>query len=914
MADFASNGAGRVAVLPDREMVKGIDSLKDLERGIGTPIQTHPLSEAFTKQWSTDAHFVCYIVEPFDPTDPVFRLNKRGPLLGELIQTNPPTIVTVYLIAVDLDTEGHEPWTVDSWNSFLSLLKSLEGTAVGRRLAQAFVSYPTRRGWRWVFRVRRGIPAMQAEPYIRGLIQELYAGGLPVDRKEVLATWNCDFRLPCVVRDGKPSTEDPFFIPPEIHAERFIERDSIVTQGQEDPLFAGVVEAGDMPDEEECKALMSHRNARNVEVDSSFARAMRRDTEGKDFWPYVFGAKAFQEPEGTRHDKVRALIMSASGYAFRYEASTAKHLYAMFRLVANELHDQDPQGNRKREVWRLCQGAWNKLLAEKVEIERIKLEEQREASEKQVVVKEGITQAVRRWFPGLPGTPGSPEEWKWISDRLILRTKGNKYHVMKPVGFYSAIPTEPEGLLSRIKQLGMDKESGGHIATWVEGKQGPRPIKRDELSLLHVRNVDRVEIRPEIEGAYLLNPHKDEGLVLVRPSFRRRRDLVPHYSPDVDLLIQAYARFDPRIHEALNRHIASFLAFERGGTAAMSFNLMPGSGKKLVTHGFLECMEEPDHATGEDLVQKFNTRLSYVPFMLVNEGLPEARYAHYHPSDTFRKIITGDYFQSESKGVDADTNKAAIRVIMTANHWRLIDALGEGRDLSSHEREALGVRLVHYNSGDAPGKLLRSKGGFTWTKGWIEGDGGETSDFVVARHFLWLYEKYGKDMPLRGRLLVEGDPNQPAIRRLRARGGSTPIVMEALVRLLGQSGMGAVVAKQGIRTTTDGRLYTTGSAILDYWRNNLTRGSGDRLTLHRVTLSLKGLVVGEMETGGQSSAEKARFHEIDVLFLAEEAHEAGWLCPELDRLVEQRRAAILAHNNGNGHASSSGRLPAAQGA
>jgi len=901
LSDFASNGAARVVVLPDREMVRGLDSMEFLKEGapadrVPTPVQTYPLAEAFTRQWSTDAHFVLYVVEPFDPADPVFRLNKTGPLLAELLRFDPPGIPTVYLIAVDFDTEGHVPWNAENWGRFVSLLKSLENTRVGERLRQSFASYSTRKGWRWVFRVRGGIPAACAEPYIRGLILELRAGGLPVDATPVLSTWNCDFRLPCVTRGGSPTWEDPFFVPPDLRPEKFIEKASIVPQGESDPVFfstPGIDDSG-MPSEDECISLMTYLNSRGHPVETAFAKAFRKDTEGKDFWPYVFGVKAFKEPEGTRHDRARFLIMSAATFVFRYENTSPAHLYALFRLVANEMHDQAPAAGRKKEVWRLCVGAWNRILAEETQIKRIKLEEEKEVAERKSEGFQRITDAVSRWYPGLPADEVASKSW--IMERLILRAKGNRYYVMKPSGYYSSIATEPEGLLSRIRQLGMD----AHIDVWIKGKMGDRPVRRDELALKHVRNVDRVEMRPEVEGGYLLNPHKDEGLVLVTPSFRRRKDLEPAYSPDVDLLLRAYGGEQ---YDRLIVHIASFLAFERGGTAAMSFNIMPGSGKKLVAHGFLESMEEPDHATGEDLVQRFNSRLATAPFLFVNEGLPEQKFAHYHPSDTFRKVITGDYFQSEGKGIDAVSIKSPIRVFMTANHWRLIDALGEGRDLSAHEREALGVRLVHYDAGDAPGRLLREREGFKWTAGWIEGDGGEPSQYVIARHFLWIYEKYGRHLKPKGRLLVEGDPNQPAIRRLRARGGSTPIVMEAIVRLLSRSAMGAATARQGVRTTPDGRLFVTTSAILDFWRDNLTRGSAERLTLARVYMSLRGLVVGQLDARVPSAAEeKARFHEIDVFFLAEEAHEAGWLCAELDRLVELRHAT-LAHANGNGHAN-----------
>lgn len=888
-----------VAVLPRKEW-SGLNRLSEAETA--QPVPVVPIVEAFEREWADDAHFTLYLNALHDPREPFYRINK--PCLPDIRAEGDD--VHVKLIALEWDTgkgPTHVPWTTELWNAFQERLAAIAaaGLAFAARVAQAAWSYSTRRGWRWVWRLTKGVPADDAEPLIRGLAAEAKAAGLDMDDSGSVLNWAQPFRLPKVLRDGVRTSQDPFFAL-EAHPERRLDPASISPVGKPDYEHSASSRAS-VPVDEEAYQHITTRGANNQLVYTDFAKWAKKELGGQVYAPYLFSPKVFDSSdEGKRHDLIRTWTLSAAGHIVRkFPSATVEHLYALFlplTLSIDDEKDGKKPNDRRRDTWRLCLGAWEMVLKE------VRAERAAQIAEKQQEIKleltgaERIVAGVRSWFPDLPEDP--TEAWDWIQARMILR-RGKSYFVMRRDGFYSSRSEDGEGLIPRIKQLGMDE----FIPLEVETKQGTRPVKRDELLLRYVTAIDRVETRVNAAGAHLLNPEREEGLTLVIVPFRRRRDLKPEFHPGVDLWLRTLATaqdparwektFKMPMDEFFLIHLASFLDFEGGPTAAISLALAPGAGKKLLAHGLLECMEDPDHATGEDLVQRFNSKLTNAPFLFVNEGLPEGR-GMYHPTDTLRRIITGDYFQTERKFGDAINSKSSIRCLLTANGFRLIDAFGEGRDLSPHEADALGIRLVHYPTTDAAAELLRSKGGNEWTKGWIEGDAGEPSQFIVAKHLLWLYENMRPK--LKGRLLVEGSAEQEAIQRLRIQGGSTPTVIEAIFKIL-QNPMLKTDGSQGV-LIEGSRLSVTISAIFDAWREKLTRGSSDRLTLKRIAMSLKGLLVGEPGKLRSIHGRKDRWNEIDVRLLHEEGEKYGLSAPKLDELLKLRLAEILPPPGTNG--------------
>lgn len=898
----------RVAVLPFRDRVKGTNSLEDL----GTPIETYSLVDAFHREWDTDAHFLLYLTDPFDPQEPFYRLNKA--VLPE-IRTMGGRVL-VHLISIDYDNPDHAHWTKELWDAFQVTLYRTRGTPFEARLKSAAFAYSTRGGYRWVFRLASPVDAEEVEPLIRGMIQEFRANGIDADNHGVLSTWNLDFRLPRVLRVSKDGTTtsrtvlDPFFM--EDHRpEQSIDPGSIIPLGSKvSSPFAGISntitsssdEEERPPADDEAEILLVSFNDQNKPVYTEFYKQMRKQLKGQAYYPYIFDLQKFDIEEGSRHDVLREWTASAMGHALStIPYITSKHIYALFLPATKEYAEQAPseeeKKRRKRDVWRLCSGTfWRKVKQEWEEQKQQEVQKKEEVEKARVETGNAIERGVRGWYPQLVEDP--VEAWAWIQRRFIILVDKQCF-IMRPDGFYSSEGDRGiDEVLARIIQLKMDV----HIPVVIEGRDGPRPVKMAELATEFVTRAFKIEPKCEVEGGFLLNPEKTEGLVMGSLSFRRRRDLVPTFNADVDRWLRALGG---QMYELLCKHIGCFLAFERGGVAAMSFSLPPSSGKKLLTHGLMECMENAIAASGDDLVQKFNGKLAKAAFLFANEGLPQVHGGN-HASDTLRRIITGDLMQTEGKNRDAVDLKFPIRVVLTANHWRLIDALGEGRDLSIYEQEALGLRLIHYTPDpeDAPAKLLAEMGGDAWTKGWIAGDSNHSSSpsqFTVAKHFLWLYEQHGKNAVSQGRLLIQGDPKQPAIQRLRVQGGSTPLVMEAICKMLNSQDLNFKTDGSTHRVLIDGsRLFVTVGAILDFAREHLSKGSGERLSTKRIRMSLQGLVVGKMGVVQRIHGNNARWNEIDISLLKAEADKNGWPCKKLDDLYRARLTNIMGEATTNG--------------
>lgn len=909
MADFASQGASlRVAVIPAQDGVRGIGSLADAD---STPaIEVVPLAEAFSRRWPCDAHFTCYLPVPFDAREPMFRFKKE--ILPEIRETGHD--VHVHVMGIDIDTGDtkaeHLPWAQvpEKWGPFDALRRSTlaAATPLGEKLRSAAYSYSTRRGWRYVFVLKKPLSAEDSEPVVRGLITEMRAAGFLADLS--CADWTRVFRLPRVLRDGISSETDPFFMIETEDPTRRLDASTITPVGKPERTVGPSGVHGSCPPDDEAEAhLWGFNEKNNNQVFTDFYKTMEKQLKGQPYHPYVFEYKVFDVSEGHRHDTIRNWTLSAAGHVVRvWRDATPQHLYALFLRIAAQVERADG----RQDVWRLCTGAWNKVAAEWEQEQKDRFEEKKQEVVREVEGAERILDGLRRRHKdALP--PETPRAWDWARKRMILKEKrAGRYHVMRPDGSWSSEPVDDGSLVPQILQLGMD----AHIPVEREGRDGPRPVKTSELALEFVTNVSEVKYRCEIEGSYIENPENAESPTLVALSFRRNPRLTPQYSADCDLFLKALGG---RLYDLLNRHLGCFLAWERGAVAAMSFANRAGSGKGMLFFALEEVLEFPKSATGEDLIQRFNSKLVFTPYIFLNEGLAEEKGA-YHPSDMLRKTITGDVIQYERKGRDAENLAFPYRVALSANGMRLIDAIGAGRDLEPHEREAIGHRLIHYPEQEAAHRLLCEKGGDRWTKGWIKGKGGEPSKHILARHLLWLWEQHGKNAEPTGtgRLLIEGDPNQEAIQRLRLRGGSTPALIEAIVRLLSSRDPGFQTNGSHGVLIVGSRLYVTASAPLDYWRDKLTKGSRIQLDITRVRTGLKGLVVsnGAPPPGFAAAAPDGRYgkwHEIDVPLLASEAEKNGWSCERLERLMEAWRKE-RGYTNGASH-TQSGRILALPG-
>lgn len=233
---------------------------------------------------------------------------------------------------------------------------------------------------------------------------------------------------------------------------------------------------------------------------------------------------------------------------------------------------------------------------------------------------------------------------------------------------------------------------------------------------------------------------------------------------------------------------------------------------------------------------------------------------------------------------------SAVRIIFTANNTDVIHALTGNRNLSPEDRNALGIRLMHMDVGDSGSHWLRSHGGvkFTGTPGkrWIRGDSGEESSYIIARHFLWLHKN--RHGPTGLRFLVEGNARHEIMFEMRTQSGSTPLVIETIIQLIEQPQM-----KQGC-TIWEGKLYVLTEAILNYFRDNLSTNTRERLTARVIGSVMKSLVIREQANPftlpNRKNHGRRRWHEVDCRLLLDVAQRDGWKCAKLEQLIQEQDA------------------------
>ena len=179
---------------------------------------------------------------------------------------------------------------------------------------------------------------------------------------------------------------------------------------------------------------------------------------------------------------------------------------------------------------------------------------------------------------------------------------------------------------------------------------------------------------------------------------------------------------------------------------------------------------------------------------------------------------------------------------------------------------------------------------------WIRGASGEPSDFVVARHFLWLWsQRKERGIDGTGRFLVAGNATDEILFELRTQAGSTPLVVEILLKMLDSSknnfdGLAIV----------DNRLFVLPGEVLAFYRNAPSAGNG-KLSIAAVSNAIRGVSRHTPEKAFNLRTRelmgRKRWVEIDPMLVQEVAQQDGWPCKKLDGIVLAQRTLLAAEPN-----------------
>lgn len=843
-----------------------------------------PLEDAFGKCFPSDAHFVTYQV--LDSEGNV-NLDNTGnpawprcntPILGRVRAVGGDLVA--WGVVMDYDSPGKREWDNASKAEFIDRLMEAPSP-----FAQNWSCvYFTRHGARLVWVYTRPVPVDKSALMHRGLRAALEQAGIVCDR--ACSDWTRLFRLPKVLRDGTRSEGDPHF---EIVEEwgRRLDPDVLVPLATAPGIVSayGVVERIDRPrpDVNDALASLEEVNASTgIRTSTLWYREAKRRLKNRACYPVIFEHAPLAE-EGSRDSTLHRLVGEAVSLLYYLRGSSPELIYALFVAAAQDLRPDAAVPDWTAVLWDKVCRIWAREKA------KADVAAEREASytADAMNLTSRVLEGMRSWCmaPDLHRDDATAIEWM---SRRMIACIGDTMHVMDRDGEYHPTPVRRGTLAPMIRELGMEpliplevpKEDGGY--------------KQVDAQTIINRHGTIVAAVTGVAGG----PHKGIIRSISMPSstlvlrlFQRRTDIEPGYDSEVDKWLQLLAGDNYAI---LCDWIGHALDIEGGPICALSIAGPAGVGKKLLAQGLAECIDTETLADAKEFGH-FQSALMRTPFVVINEGFPDLRGSS-DPADTFRKLVGGDPITVELKFRPLITIHNPCRLVFTANNRSIVHTLAGKRELSPEDRAALAVRLLHIDADDGAALWFRAQGGAAATsrpgRRWIKGDSGQQSDYVVARHFLWLHGQ--RTPPRRGsRLLVEGMLDGDLMREMSTRTASAPAVVETLVRMLAVPA-GAMGAPKGL-VIEQGRIYVTAAAIVDAHRRDI--GTKDRMVLRvdQVHSVLRGLMrtgseAGRRTVGPQSGSQRARWYEVDPRTLLAEAEQHGYDAGPLEKIVAAAEA------------------------
>lgn len=855
-----------LGILPDKRQV-GIYNLSDP----APPLVKMPFWAALKTHWITDAHFVQYTLAGSDTPHP--RCNKA--VLNKIRAAGHD--LTATCLVLDYDNPAHGAWTREMMTAFIEQLE-----LIAEQWPTAWnwtCLYSTRGGARFVYVLDRPIPVDEAELKHQWLCQQFLAAGIAVDAK--VSDWTRVFRLPFVSRDGKNTWEDElqfFYEQPAAvlkvddlgNASRSMSQQNYGIIEQITDPKPSTFDAQDL-----CYAVNMQSGRRGM---SQWFKTARTRLKGRECYRCLFEGIPIAD-YGSRDNTLHGYVGQAISLLMPVQGTTPQHIYGLFLEPVLKLEPDSNTRDWTDVLWSTVCRLWAKEAA-KVKAAQAEQEAITQATNGQMA---SIVNGMREWCDS-PFLANDDETClAWVMRHLIVSV-GQSYAVMLPSGRYDSLLVSSTQLVPRIRALGMDRIIQTDKLT-KDGGYMPKPLKDVVDEYATIANTARAV--PEMRGSVLerIDTH---NAMLVLPSYRRNPALTPEYDEDVDHWLTCF--FGPH-YEIGCQWIAWALAFEEGPICALSLKAGEGIGKKMFTVGLSECLEVPALASEQDITGSYQYGLMNSPFLVVNEGWP-TRVMGKHPADAFRELVSGDPISANRKYMAPVSVKTPMRIIFTANNHDVVQMLTANRNLSPEDRRALQIRLLHMDLNNDANQFLRDRGGMKFTgvagRRWVAGDGNQPSDYVVAKHFLWLHANRQKAPGTR--FLVEGAPNETIMHDMRTRSGDSPLVIEALVQLLE-----CPRALDGLHIVDD-RVFCLTAQVLQHFRQNMASGTRENLTAQKIAAVFRSLCVQEFDKAfvlpGREAQGEKRWHELDPEILLTVAQRDGWKCAKLEAIVRSRRLSL----------------------
>ncbi len=835
-----------------------------------------------------DAHLVCYLLRS----------------LGQMPRLNKPSLPFVRLagddvilpwVAVDIDNPAHGKWAQGEAFQFAHSLAevSRSGHPDSWILRDYWAFWTSRGGARFLYRFDNPVSPEEWEPIAAGLVESfnrlLPAFGLRQGADLSCTQWNKLFRMPNTVREGFRTAEDHYYLSdcqpeariPSASVPRGVPQSTSIPSLHGSPVSVRRIPET-LPDEMEAFALVERQDPSTGRMRlTSWASDAKGALKGREYFAALFEHAPLADI-GSRDTTLYKAVASVVSLLFGHYGTTPIHVYGLFLNVVKGLAPDSGTPNWFVSLWHKVRHCWAleeaRCLSEqirKAEVETAKLS-----------TLGSMTVGMAKWFPhpdltvnpqtGLPTQQALPVVTRHA---IAMLNNGREFYVMAPDGRYWPMVLASGALVPAIRRiLGEDV-----IPTQAFGKDGSaRDLTPAELVNHYGTIVSEVTYEPgEVEGGVLRWPDTDRAKLVITP-FSRNPELTPAFDPLVDhwLLLM----FGPEQKLRVERWLAWALAFEEGPIACLSIVGPSGCGKSMLASGLRETLRTPAACTFDEIAGDWQYNILRSPLVLADEGVGAPGLMRAHPSDVFRRLIGRSDVTANRKNLAPVSVSIDARLMMTGNNLKLIRSLTANRDLTPEDREAIMVRLLHVEARSEAANWLRAQGGRKFTRGWVSD--GKSSDYVLARHLLYLYSRrhaYGAD----ARLLVEGDISGPVMAELRMHGGTQDRVLEAVVALAGR----CVVSKMdcGARII-DGCLYVLPQAVHKFVREELSLNAVRILDVREALTSI--VSSGSRSEGGvgvKLPNDRRDWYRVDVDFLARVADQYGWKIDHV--LAEVERSA-----------------------
>lgn len=773
---------------------------------------------------------------------PIPRCNKS--VLPELRDAGLDLVSTMFVFDWDLPkvNGSKQPWNPD-----LMQMYEAEEATVEDFFPYLTLHHTTLHGSRLVFVLEEPIPVDVSESYYNGMVALFHSRGFHVDPD--CSDWTRAFVLPRVFKDGVYTDEQDSFRF-DWHPEARFDPRAHITPATRSGMVSRISRVDvNLPRPTE------RMTAFDVES-TQWGKAAKKTLRGTVAWDIIFGNHLLARA-GERDSRIQTITGSVSARLYWDKANhfQPEHVYHLLYepVCSLEPDAKEPYKDWHDVMWSAVQRYWS---AEATEDKRREVEATVTEGKKEDA-QEILLAGMKKWCT-------RPElrcelAWDWAK-RHLLAGLGGSFYLIRPDGFFSDLNVNQTTLVPACREL-----LGDVIETKSFKIVGNTIVERwktaQELINEHSFPIASLEARcTGLGGTHVRGLGTSSAALLL--DVYQRRDILPEKHPLVDLWLRLLAG---ESYPRLAAWIAMAIAVEEGPMPVLCFSAPPGVGKQMLVRGILENFNT-ETFSDHNVFSQFRESLLESPLIVINEGAPLGGHSYNSPSETIRKIAGGDPIIVERKFKPPVVLHAHPRVLFTANNAGLVDLLAGRQDLSQWDREAIAEKVMFAVGTSDAAQWLASAGGRGLTAApgarWVGG-----SEFIVAKHFRWLYEQrheLAEAAGGSGRYLVTGGNDEETIDLLRSRTGASGVVLKLIAEAINQQAQHLPCYVDVERQA----VWLTGRALLDM---SETRQLPVTLTSNNVSKVLES--VGRKDVREDLSrryglAPHARWYKIQMTELA----------------------------------------------